>query len=967
MTSVDRLSGVNSGLAIKAPVRVATTANITLSGEQTIDGVAVVANDRVLVKDQTTASQNGIYKVSTGSWSRATDFDGVRDVVQYTRVIVGAGTISAGVEYQLTTASPVIGSSSLAFTATTNTAANTYDEYVDVNGSAPGTPASGRFRIYFDDGQAKVAVPSGVEGGPFHIPTYTTGSITVSTTDDWLDIITRHEGGSYIYFENGTYDFSVAATGTISAASWSGGTATITHNGGTFIAGESVTVSGVGRAGYNGTFTVTGSTSTTFTYTVSDPGGSSSGGTAAGRIASSWSPENGNVLLRASNVGGATLKNLRIVTKGKYILLWGFNLLPPDDGAYLFAIYNGSGVECFDCSMDISSYYNRNTGIGFTAQSDFKMRASSVDNVWNFGNRVTAQAFDIDSASAIKFGYTVVSKTVTAGSWSGGTATITHNGTNSFSIGSSITVAGVTPSGYNGTFTVTASSAGSVSYTVADPGGVATVMGTVSGQLKNRFVTTNDITQFVIDTSLGIITGTEFICSMPNTAANTITGATWGSNQSVFTHSGGNTYAVGSFVTVVGMNPSGYNGTYEVVSSTSTTVTVAETSDPGAFVAGGTITARASGTGLLVRRNAGIVASNSCLFQDLDIGMRAYGGQSTVYPDTATFLRCADGIYLGTGGVAVVPDNNTFTGSLGNDIYNVDEEGHVTVLHGPVTTQKIKLGDATTTPAQTPIEISTSNSEQRVFTGGIASNTLTVTAVSSGTLAVGDRIFSGTLNEVEFNTIITALGTGTGGTGTYTVNNTQTVASTTMYAIESTKNVIRFTDTDINARIGQLIGVVEFYENDASGSGPGTKAYIAAVHGTSGTDGILLFGTGSSSTGQAITSAMLTDEAFFRSFGALGTSIPVTTTSASYTVAATVSQLICNRAGTVTLTLPSASAYAGRHLTVKTITANTVISDASNVVPIDSATAGTAILAGTAGKWAKLVSNGTNWVIMEAN
>lgn len=59
----------------KESVRVATTANITLSGTQTIDGVAVIAGDRVLVKNQSTGSQNGIYVVAAGAWSRATDFD----------------------------------------------------------------------------------------------------------------------------------------------------------------------------------------------------------------------------------------------------------------------------------------------------------------------------------------------------------------------------------------------------------------------------------------------------------------------------------------------------------------------------------------------------------------------------------------------------------------------------------------------------------------------------------------------------------------------------------------------------------------------------------------------------------------------------------------------------------------------------------------------------------------------------
>lgn len=63
------------GLDPKPSVKVATTANITLSATQTIDGVAVVAGDRVLVKNQTTTSQNGIYVVAAGSWTRALDMD----------------------------------------------------------------------------------------------------------------------------------------------------------------------------------------------------------------------------------------------------------------------------------------------------------------------------------------------------------------------------------------------------------------------------------------------------------------------------------------------------------------------------------------------------------------------------------------------------------------------------------------------------------------------------------------------------------------------------------------------------------------------------------------------------------------------------------------------------------------------------------------------------------------------------
>ena len=73
------VDNVVSGLNFHQPVRVATTANITLSGTQTIDGVAAIAGDRVLVKDQTDQKTNGIYVVSASTWSRATDADNTPD------------------------------------------------------------------------------------------------------------------------------------------------------------------------------------------------------------------------------------------------------------------------------------------------------------------------------------------------------------------------------------------------------------------------------------------------------------------------------------------------------------------------------------------------------------------------------------------------------------------------------------------------------------------------------------------------------------------------------------------------------------------------------------------------------------------------------------------------------------------------------------------------------------------------
>ena len=117
MATVDRLTGVRTAKAIKAPVLVATTANITLSGEQTIDGVAVVTGNRVLVKDQTDGTKNGIYVVAGGDWARAVDFNKTDDISQGTAVFIAEGSTSA-LTMQIQTASePEIGTTSLVFDA----------------------------------------------------------------------------------------------------------------------------------------------------------------------------------------------------------------------------------------------------------------------------------------------------------------------------------------------------------------------------------------------------------------------------------------------------------------------------------------------------------------------------------------------------------------------------------------------------------------------------------------------------------------------------------------------------------------------------------------------------------------------------------------------------------------------------------------------------------------------------------
>jgi hypothetical protein len=85
------------GLSQKAAVQVATTTAITLSGTQTIDGIAVTAGQRALVKDQGTASQNGIYIVQSTAWTRAGDLDSWLEVPDaYVFVMQGTANADTG-------------------------------------------------------------------------------------------------------------------------------------------------------------------------------------------------------------------------------------------------------------------------------------------------------------------------------------------------------------------------------------------------------------------------------------------------------------------------------------------------------------------------------------------------------------------------------------------------------------------------------------------------------------------------------------------------------------------------------------------------------------------------------------------------------------------------------------------------------------------------------------------------------
>lgn len=140
---------------------------------------------------------------------------------------------------------------------------------------------------------------------------------------------------------------------------------------------------------------------------------------------------------------------------------------------------------------------------------------------------------------------------------------------------------------------------------------------------------------------------------------------------------------------------------------------------------------------------------------------------------------------------------------------------------------------------------------------------------------------------------------------------------------------------------------------------------------TTYTDGQLLIGN---STGNTLTKATLTagtgititnGSGSITIANTMGGGAPVTKT-ANFTVAAGETWIINNKSGsTCTVTLPTASASTGRTLTFQNYQAQLLVSASSNVVPLGGGAAGTAILDAVVGNWATMVSDGTNWIIMQ--
>ena len=167
------VDSVVQGLDPKASAQAATTASVTLSGTQTIDGIALSAGARVLVKNQSTASQNGIYIVAAGAWARSTDADTFAKLVS-AYLFIEQGTTQADTSFTCTVdTGGSLGSTAITFVQFSGAGTNTAGTGLTLSGNA--------FSI------TNTGVGAGNKGSATAVPVITVnaqGQITGSTDTD---------------------------------------------------------------------------------------------------------------------------------------------------------------------------------------------------------------------------------------------------------------------------------------------------------------------------------------------------------------------------------------------------------------------------------------------------------------------------------------------------------------------------------------------------------------------------------------------------------------------------------------------------------------------------------------------------------------------------------------------------------------------------------------------------------------
>ena len=262
------------GLSWKQSVIVATTGNITLSGTQTIDGVAVIVGQRVLVKSQSASANNGIYLVAAGAWSRSPDSTSAAQI-DGSAVYVQQGTVNADTGWTVTSTVVTVGTDPII--------------WAQFSGSGSYSAGAGLTLTGNIFSLTSPVVPS--LGGTGTTTTPTSGQVLVGTSGGIYTPATV-ASGSGITVTAGSGTLSIANSGVLSNVAGTGisvsgatGNVTITNTGVTSIAGTAGNITASAATGAVTLNLATAGTSGTYGVVTTDTFGRVTSGTVIAPIA----------------------------------------------------------------------------------------------------------------------------------------------------------------------------------------------------------------------------------------------------------------------------------------------------------------------------------------------------------------------------------------------------------------------------------------------------------------------------------------------------------------------------------------------------------------------------------------------------------------------------------------------------------------------------------------------------------
>jgi len=888
-------SDPSANLAIKTPARVATTANITLNGLQTIDGVTVSESDRVLVKDQSDATQNGIYLASSGNWTRTTDFDSVREVVKGALVVVNEGTIGQRSEWFVASSDPITpGSTALTFQrfspaiSVFNTLADVQAASVD---SAINVIRTGGYTTAGDLGGAfykrVVSQPShngkvqSADGAWWEIAepvlsVFMFGAKGDNSTDDTTAIRntaacaiaqgTDSAGGpagswgapaGYIFKTTGTIDIDKASCVDFRSFIYYNATS-----------GAAVRVNNsLPTVGRNQDFKLH------FAGLRSVPGNSATptGVTVGGTI-------------------GLQIKNLQFSGVSVGVIL-GFTYA----GFYCDSTnstYSGQHIQqnFFDIGQVGYCGYgvllnSASAATGATSANWF--RAQDV-----FSNWINLQVDIPANYSSSSNVFDLVALDADAG----GGSVNSNSYYNRFNI-----------QFLNGTVTM---GAGTTNNWVQIGNTLATGAAKAGDWTSNLFVSGVVDAQFQLAAFVagGFAAQAISLSALTNGLALSVVGVT------------GNAGAAHADI-------SGTANQVLRVNSAGTALTFGQLN----------LASSAAVTGVLPEVNGGTNQSTYTLGDILYSS--ALNTLSKLPGNTTTskkFLR-----QTGSGASSAAPAWDTILAAdvPGAALTKTDDTNVTLTLAGSPTTALLAATSVTVGwTGQLALTRGGLNASLTASLGGIFYSTASAGAILAGTATANLPLLSGASAEPVWASISYPASATSGGVPYF--SSTSAIASSALLAADAI-----------------MVG---------GGAGTAPKTTPASVNGsgdisTSGSNNAALFN--SNTFGYYVSGAQLID-ATGKFIAGIITPVPVTKTGTSSTQGATEWSIIFNPSGTFTETLLAASAHTGRWLHVKSIAAQAINSASSNVVPLGSATAGTALLASGVGKWASLQSDGTNWVVM---